>query len=266
MPRLSHFERMILRCSERPDMFEEKFSCPTPLDSSEVSPNFGTSNRNSHANLSSLSSPPLPSSSSMKKRLSGPLSPHMPSSASFISSDRKSLYSTRTRKRSTSSGSSSFETGQEYYPSTNPHSRTTSNIPTNSDEMNVRATPYANALVSNHPPSNEIKSDVSNLLVSSLASNHLVSHALVSNPSSNSTTNPHKRPKDTHFYDTKINYSGKSIPVRIPLQTFPEEVGEVSFFFIDISLNDFFWLIDFESLVFFNPTRSNFFFSKCTKL
>ncbi|EGG11879.1 uncharacterized protein MELLADRAFT_32967 [Melampsora larici-populina 98AG31] len=143
MPRLSHFERMILRCSERPDMFEEKFSFPT-LDSSEVSPHFA-SNRNSHANLGSLSSPPLPSSASMNKRLSGPLSPHpqpMPSSSSFI------------------------------------------------------------------------------------LSNPLVSHALVSNPSSSSTAP--KRPKDTHFYDTKINYSGKSIPVRIPLQTFPEEVGEYS--------------------------------------
>lgn len=199
MPRLSHFERMILRCSERPDMFEEKFSCPT-LDSSEVSPNFA-SNRNSHANLGSLSSPPLPTTTTMNKRLSGPLSPHaqtMPSSSSFISSDRKSLYSTRTRRRSSSSGSS-FETGQEYYSSSNPHSRRPSNTPLNADETNGRA-----------PPS----------------SNHLVSHALVSNPSSSSTAP--KRPKDTHFYDTKINYSGKIIPVRIPLQTFPEEVGEYS--------------------------------------
>ncbi|KAI8461707.1 docking domain of Afi1 for Arf3 in vesicle trafficking-domain-containing protein [Phakopsora pachyrhizi] len=38
----------------------------------------------------------------------------------------------------------------------------------------------------------------------------------------------HRRPRDTHFYDTKIEYSGKSIPVRIPLQTFHEEVGEYS--------------------------------------
>jgi hypothetical protein len=36
------------------------------------------------------------------------------------------------------------------------------------------------------------------------------------------------KPKDTHWFDTSIEYSGLCLPVRIPLATFPEEVGDVS--------------------------------------
>jgi hypothetical protein len=35
-------------------------------------------------------------------------------------------------------------------------------------------------------------------------------------------------PKDTHFFDTVAEYSGLSIPIRVPLSIFPEEVGDVS--------------------------------------
>lgn len=36
------------------------------------------------------------------------------------------------------------------------------------------------------------------------------------------------KPKDTHFYDTRIQYDKLAIPIRIPTYTFPEEVGDVS--------------------------------------
>jgi hypothetical protein len=36
------------------------------------------------------------------------------------------------------------------------------------------------------------------------------------------------RPKDTHWFDTKIFYSGHSLNIRVPLGTFPEEIGDVS--------------------------------------
>jgi hypothetical protein len=35
-------------------------------------------------------------------------------------------------------------------------------------------------------------------------------------------------PKDTHYFDTVAEYSGLSIPIRVPLSIFPEEVGDVS--------------------------------------
>ncbi|KAG7553659.1 hypothetical protein FFLO_02944 [Filobasidium floriforme] len=35
-------------------------------------------------------------------------------------------------------------------------------------------------------------------------------------------------PKDTHYFDTVAEYSGLSIPIRVPLSIFPEEVGDYS--------------------------------------
>lgn len=35
--------------------------------------------------------------------------------------------------------------------------------------------------------------------------------------------------KDTHFYDTSITYKHLTLPIRVPLYTFDEEVGEVCF-------------------------------------
>jgi hypothetical protein len=33
--------------------------------------------------------------------------------------------------------------------------------------------------------------------------------------------------KDTHFFPTTIAYKGHQLPIRVPLSTFPEEVGDV---------------------------------------
>lgn len=37
-----------------------------------------------------------------------------------------------------------------------------------------------------------------------------------------------RRPRDTHFFDTKVRYKGVNLPIRIPLATFSEEVGDYS--------------------------------------
>ncbi|GAA5997729.1 AFI1/MesA family protein [Rhodotorula paludigena] len=36
------------------------------------------------------------------------------------------------------------------------------------------------------------------------------------------------RPKDTHFFETRVVYNGVTLPVKIPLATFPSEVGDYS--------------------------------------
>ena len=33
--------------------------------------------------------------------------------------------------------------------------------------------------------------------------------------------------RDTHYYDTSVIYNGLTLPIRLPLGTFPEEVGDV---------------------------------------
>ena len=45
------------------------------------------------------------------------------------------------------------------------------------------------------------------------------------------TSDPHLRSglsKDTHFFQTTIAYKGYQLPIKLPLATFPEEVGDVS--------------------------------------
>lgn len=36
------------------------------------------------------------------------------------------------------------------------------------------------------------------------------------------------RPKDTHFFETKVHYAGIPLPIRIPVGTMEEEIGDVS--------------------------------------
>lgn len=195
MPRLSRFERVVLRGSERPDIFAEKFSSPIIPDSSDSLPAY-VSNNNS-PNLSLLSTPPMPSSLTIAKRLSDSTlqTPPMPSLSAFVSPVQRSPRSIRTRTRSStdSTGSQSQDASPSGFRGLRVHTRTLSSLTTLVD-----------------PPQNQTPPLPSSIYCASVSSS------------------PSKRPKDTHYYDTRIEYSGKSIPVRVPLQTFPEEVGEVS--------------------------------------
>ncbi|KNZ47011.1 hypothetical protein VP01_675g14 [Puccinia sorghi] len=207
LPHLTYHERLILRCSERQDMFEEKF------------PNWSTENRDdgpfstitssqSHNNLSLPSSNfhNHPSSSGSKPSESGPGTPLLPSSSSFISFDTRSTHSNPIHQR-TSSGSYSIASSNE-----------------------------SPATISHQAPNGSHNRTINNL------GNHLQSTSQSNQQTplyntNNNTLNHYrtasqKRPRDTHFFDTKITYAGKVIPVRIPLQTFPEEVGEKRIVFL----------------------------------
>jgi hypothetical protein len=41
-----------------------------------------------------------------------------------------------------------------------------------------------------------------------------------------------RRPRDTHYYETKILFDRVNLPIRVPVATFPEEVGDVSLFHV----------------------------------
>lgn len=53
-------------------------------------------------------------------------------------------------------------------------------------------------------------------------------HDRRSNPNPASPLPATSRPRDTHFFDTVLTYSNVPLPIRVPLTTFPEEVGEYS--------------------------------------
>lgn len=44
------------------------------------------------------------------------------------------------------------------------------------------------------------------------------------------TTNSHNTLKDTHFFPATMDYSDHQLPIRLPLSTFPEEIGDVKYF------------------------------------
>jgi hypothetical protein len=47
-------------------------------------------------------------------------------------------------------------------------------------------------------------------------------------PMHSGTSDPRLVTKDTHFYHTTIDYKGHQLPIKMPLFTFPQEVGDVS--------------------------------------
>lgn len=159
---------------------------------------------NYNNNSNTLSASPLPSSVSMGRRGSGGptnYAPSLPSSASFISFDQQSIDNSSLNRSSSTGSNESLSQDSKLFTS---HTRTTSN----------------NNVI--------VKSSSADKTTQVQNTSPLPSSGFAPTGSSNGgTSGGGRRPKDTHFYDTKINYGGKSIPVRIPLQTFPEEVGEV---------------------------------------
>lgn len=39
--------------------------------------------------------------------------------------------------------------------------------------------------------------------------------------------------RDTHFFETSVLYNGHNLPIKLPVSTFPEEIGDVSHSFVD---------------------------------
>jgi hypothetical protein len=59
--------------------------------------------------------------------------------------------------------------------------------------------------------------------------------------------------KDRHFFETKIEYEGIKLPIKIPLSVNAEEVGDVSLLFPLVSVFTyrlFHYVYSFQNLVF----------------
>jgi hypothetical protein len=172
MPWLTLDERMVLRTSERKDVFEEKF-----VD----------------ANAAVLDSP-------VSSRLPGS---KLPSTSNLAEIDDNQEILDKSDARSLLSidglsiDSSSFSRSTDNLPSVTPRSR----ADTLSSNEESRPGRY-NAAIASSLPSN-------------------AERATTPLPGAG-------RPKDTHFFDTRITYAGIPLPIRIPLATFPEEIGDVS--------------------------------------
>lgn len=173
LPHLSLDERVILRTSERRDIFEEKFadSEPPPYLMRHMASNpslsvsaTGNSDESTEI-IEGVDQHSLDSSGSLSSRASGAV---LPRPGTAASSEDVSMGMSRTKSRANTISSEDGKGGWKYGTASRK----------DSDPQPVAAS---------------------------------------------------LRPKDTHWFDTKIVYGGHSLNIRLPLGTFPEEVGDVSF-------------------------------------
>ncbi|GAA6027633.1 hypothetical protein JCM8097_007956 [Rhodosporidiobolus ruineniae] len=245
LPFLSLDERTVLRTSDRKDLFDEKFLAAAHEVSASTSASAGASVRRTPSALSVAHSVSGTTSESGASALSPPpsagqhlsdLDPHhdenhaevlSSSAASPHGFDRSpSLSSLASHARPPSSISPSTVNGStDDLPSASSdgghgaHSASRSRANTlsslNDDQRSTWSATYAPAM-----PALPAVAPLGG--VSGAGRGGAVT------PAGGATASQAVRPKDTHWYETKVVYNGLSIPVRIPLATFPNEIGDYS--------------------------------------
>lgn len=213
LPWLSRSERLILRTSDRKDLFDEKF----PLAGVGTAVSRSASVANSHGRSPSGQSFAAYSAASSNADHSDPLRT-APSVESLASNARRGGPSL--------SASGSFaptdSTGRDDHPGS--HSPELSRVPTlnslDGEPSSSASGPGSFGARYSRRPSAPQQGHLprSPSLSFSQTSPTLASRDL----------GPDGKPKDTHFFETKVAYNGLSLPVKIPLSTFPAEIGDVS--------------------------------------
>ena len=168
MPQLTYLERLVLRCSERKDLFESRFP---DLHSSTSSDPAAANTSPAYPIEAILPSPPLSSENV-----------HTRDNRSFSESSRKgSVASFETSSSGNNLDRSTGSTSTWVRP----------RIPSSGGE----------------PISFNRRPDL---------------------PAHESATSVKQRIRDTHFYENKLTYNGIQLPIRIPVGTEADEVGDYS--------------------------------------
>ncbi|KAN0065157.1 hypothetical protein ACQY0O_001654 [Thecaphora frezii] len=102
--------------------------------------------------------------------------------------------------------------------------------PTPSEAEKPRARADSGSTVSEEVKSLKKKHSAASLLPVNLGARRGSSAVSMADrrPSQPSPLPARAKPRDTHFYDTTLGYRQILLPIRVPLTTFPEEVGEYS--------------------------------------
>lgn len=192
-PALTRFEKLIMRASERKVIFAEKFSTQAP---------------------------PLP-----------PKSAHKTTSSNGSQSSEDGVLIGSTRARSTTTASDPIPTHPST-PSDSSFSLGGSAVWVNDDSVLIDG--QVGVAIGAGPGSvGGASMSGSSLLTSrgrrstdaSSSSSHAHSGGAI--PTSSDPQLRSGISKDTHFFQTSIAYKGHTLPIKLPLATFPEEVGEV---------------------------------------
>lgn len=211
-PVLTRSEKLVMRASERKDIFSEKFASPKISDNAS---NFnGTQGKAQHKTTSSAESHPSEDGMLVRRHPQGE----------------------GTRERSTTE--SSVASSHPHQP--NPSSPSDSSFSLGGSAVwvgdeSVILDNQVGVAIGGGPGSVTSGTQASRGRKSTDASSSS-SHGFPREHNAYSgaiptTSDPHLRSglsKDTHFFQTTIAYKGHQLPIKLPLATFPEEVGDVS--------------------------------------
>lgn len=224
LPSLTRDERLVLRSSERKDLFEEKFVAAAAAASADLADESGgvrsSKRRTASGNRGSAPTDAVPGHDEEVLSSSRPASTDgggqlrgIPSSDSLASASLDSAHSP-------SIGTSAAASRDDLSLHGGRSSRANT-ISSMDDGRSGWSHSYASAVPP--PPLPNRQSSGAATTKSAESS----SRSQASPTMSHRAGGAGARPKDTHFFETKVVYNGISIPVKIPVATFPSEIGDV---------------------------------------
>ncbi|BGO91277.1 hypothetical protein NBRC10512_008231 [Rhodotorula toruloides] len=225
LPSLTRDERLVLRSSERKDLFEEKFVAAAAAASADLADESGgvrsSKRRTASGNRGSAPTDAVPGHDEEVLSSSRPASTDgggqlrgIPSSDSLASASLDSAHSP-------SIGTSAAASRDDLSLHGGRSSRANT-ISSMDDGRSGWSHSYASAVPP--PPLPNRQSSGAATTKSAESS----SRSQASPTMSHRAGGAGARPKDTHFFETKVVYNGISIPVKIPVATFPSEIGDYS--------------------------------------
>jgi hypothetical protein len=205
-PILTRAEKMIMRNSERKDVFIEKFTSPRASETPQHLKGRGN---------------------------------HVPKNSIGSNSSFDEGIMMRTKDSTEGGGRTSSDTSTRV-PSVSQHSGT-QHSPSEASSFTLGGSAVwvgEEGSLTEHGSSNGVASSHGSHGSSSIATK---GGRRSTDASSSSSHGPHPRPpinagtsdprlgtKDTHYYHTTIDYKSHQLPIKMPLFTFPQEVGDVS--------------------------------------
>lgn len=237
LPSLTLAERQILRTTDRKDLFEEKFPIPSGSGAGAgAGAGPARARADSRANLHGRSSSTQSAggcslAETSSNGHSADSSRRIPSTASSASANTRSAGSLAVRgvysveslasiadptRHSPSVGTSASLSRDDLSLSGSPNLSRATTLNSIDDERGSHHHQQANRPPGGDGPSSKIPRSPS-FTFSNQTSPTLLAREI----------GPTGRPKDTHLFETKVSYNGLSLPVKIPLSTFPTEIGDV---------------------------------------
>lgn len=220
-PALTRYEKLIMRASERKDIFAEKFA-PSKASDMVVTPINGTRPSQQHKTTSSTSS--HSSEDGVLIKSSNPIG----DSTRERSTTESSTASLQPQRHSSSPSDSSFSLGGSAVWVNDESVMLDTQVGVAIGGGPGSVTSGSSTLASRGRRSTDASSSSSN----GVGKDPNAYGAAI--PTASDSQLRSGISKDTHFFQTSIIYKGHQLPIKLPVATFPEEVGDVCFSYVII--------------------------------